>query len=307
MERAAREDRWPEDLLTDMRRRVSEREDAFRLLDRAAILAFAGFAPGTSYSYLTGDLLALAGLAGVRTRLLAVEGRGDASAQSLYSELRVARTLEPVWRMSVVGRAIISLVTSINDGAPGMEALSRVESALAELDRDDLLKKHLLYERATLLDNMNSRARQPALEWIARPWLLQTINRRLELLAFQIEAANRPWPRKLDAAKDMNALGDPMWKRADDGRGDIIARGLALIRCGRIVIAVSRYRADERKLPAVLEDLMPRYLGVMPIDPFSGKPLRYTTRDGGYSVSSVGSNRAGGRDLGLRIRAPVIQ
>ena len=307
MERAAREDRWPEDLLTDMRRRVSEREDAFRLLDRAAILAFAGFAPGTSYSYLTGDLLALAGLAGVRTRLLAVEGRGDASAQSLYSELRVARTLEPVWRMSVVGRAIISLVTSINDGAPGMEALSRVESALAELDRDDLLKKHLLYERATLLDNMNSRARQPALEWIARPWLLQTINRRLELLAFQIEAANRPWPRKLDAAKDMNALGDPMWKRADDGRVDIIARALALIRCGRIVIAVSRYRADERKLPAVLEDLMPRYLGVMPIDPFSGKPLRYTTRDGGYSVSSVGSNRAGGRDLGLRIRAPVIQ
>ena len=316
---AERAGRWPEALLADMRRRVNSREEAFRLLDRATTLDFAGFAPGTSYNYRSGDLLGLANLAGVRTRLLAIEGRGDDSAQSLYSELRLARTLEPVWRMSVVGGAITGLVTLINNGAPGMEALSRVESGLAELDRDDLLKNHLLYERATLLDNMNSRARQPAPEWIMRPWLfgirapdpyrpaLQTINRRLELLAFQIEAANRPWPRKLDAAKDMNALGDQMWKRADDGRGDIIARGLALLRCGRIVIAVSRYRADERKLPAVLEDLMPRYLGVMPIDPFSGKPLRYTTRDGGYSVSSVGSNRAGGRDLGLRIRAPVIQ
>ena len=57
----------------------------------------------------------------------------------------------------------------------------------------------------------------------------------------------------------------------------------------------------------MLEDLVPPYLQAMPIDPFSGKPLRYTTRDGGYSVSSVDSNRAGGRDLGLRIRAPVIQ
>jgi hypothetical protein len=307
MENAAREDRWPEDLLTDMRRRVSEREDAFHLLDRAAILAFAGFAPGTSYNYRTSDLLGLAGLAALRTRLFAVEGRGDTSAQSLYSELRVARTLEPIWRMGAATRAMSSLATLINEAAPGMEALSRVDSALAELDRDDLLKNHLLYERATLVDNMNSRARQPAAEWIVRPWLLQTINRRLELLAFQIEAANRPWPRKLDAAKDMNSLGDPMWKRADDGRGDIIARALALIRCGRIVMAVSRYRGDERKLPGVLEDLVPRYLEAMPIDPFSGKPLRYTTRDGGYSVSSVGSNRAGGRDLALRIRAPGIQ
>src|SRR5213596_3098951 len=154
---------------------------------------------------------------------------------------------------------------------------------------------------------MNSRPRQPAAEWIVRPWFLQTINRRLELLAFQIEAANRPWPRKLDAGKPMYSSGNEMWRRADEGRMDVIARALALIRCGRVVIAVSRYRLEQRKLPGVLEDVVPRYLEAMPIDPFSGKPLRYTTRDGGYSVSSVGSNRAGGRDLGLRIRAPVIQ
>src|SRR5439155_23917307 len=189
--------------------------------------------------YRTGDLLGLAGLGALRTRLSAVEGRGDTSAQSLYSELRVARTLEPIWRMGAATRAMTSLATLINEAAPGMEALSRVDSALAELDRDDLSKNHLLYERATLLDNMNSRARQPATEWIVRPWLLQTINRRLELLAFQIEAANRPWPRKLDAGKHMYSSGNEMWKRADEGRVDMIARALALIRCGRIVIAVS--------------------------------------------------------------------
>jgi hypothetical protein len=200
-----------------------------------------------------------------------------------------------------------SLATLINEAPPGKEALLRVESGLAELDRDDLLKNHLLYERATLLDNMNSRARQSAPEWIIRPWLMQTINHRLELLALQIEAANRPWPRKLDAAKDLSFSGNQVWKQADEGRTDIMTRGLALIRCGRIVIAVSRYRIDRRTLPGVLEDLVPRYLEAMPMDPFSGKPLRYTTRDGGYSVSSVGSDRAGGRDLALRIRAPVIQ
>src|SRR5438876_10162261 len=115
---AERDHRWPDALVADMRHLVDARAEAFRLLDRATTLSFAGFAPGTSYNYRTGDLLGLANLASVRTR---------------------------------------------------------------------------------------------------------------------------------------------------------------------------------------------RYLQAMPIDPFSGKPLRYTTRDGGYSVSSVGSNRAGGRDLGLRIRAPVIQ
>src|SRR5438876_9706589 len=167
---AERDHRWPDALVADMRHLVDARAEAFRLLDRATTLSFAGFAPGTSYNYRTGDLLGLANLASVRTRLLAIEGRGDASAQSLYSEFRVARTLEPIWRMGAATRVMTSLATLINEAAPGMEALSRADSALAELDRDDLLKNHLLYERATLLDNMNSRARQPAAEWIVRPW-----------------------------------------------------------------------------------------------------------------------------------------
>jgi len=58
-------------------------------------------------------------------------------------------------------------------------------------------------------------------------------------------------------------------------------------------IALRRFNADQGNYPAKLDDLVPRYLKTIPIDPFGiGKPLRYKPLDGGKSflVYSVGGN-----------------
>lgn len=56
--------------------------------------------------------------------------------------------------------------------------------------------------------------------------------------------------------------------------------------------------AHGQSLPSRLEDLAPAYLDVIPIDPFSGKPLRFAAEEHGYVVYSAGLNR---RDDGGRL------
>jgi hypothetical protein len=58
-------------------------------------------------------------------------------------------------------------------------------------------------------------------------------------------------------------------------------------------LALRRFNADQKHYPARLDELVPRYLKVVPIDLFGvGKPLRYKLTNGGKSflVYSVGGN-----------------
>ncbi len=66
----------------------------------------------------------------------------------------------------------------------------------------------------------------------------------------------------------------------------------AIDRLGVItMVAVERHRADAGRLPAALDDLVPSYLGEVPMDPWAdGQPLRYMLDDSdlGYVLYSVG-------------------
>jgi len=58
-------------------------------------------------------------------------------------------------------------------------------------------------------------------------------------------------------------------------------------------LALRRFNADQKHYPARLDELIPRYLKAVPIDPFGiGKPLRYKSLNGGKSflLYSVGGN-----------------
>jgi hypothetical protein len=44
----------------------------------------------------------------------------------------------------------------------------------------------------------------------------------------------------------------------------------------RVLIALKRFRIARERLPASLADLVPDYLPDVPVDPFDGKPLRYS-------------------------------
>jgi hypothetical protein len=96
-------------------------------------------------------------------------------------------------------------------------------------------------------------------------------------------------------------------------------RDKALLRCTITALAAERYRlANEKKeWPKRLDDLCPKYLDAVPLDPFDGRPLKYKFRDDGVTIYSVGadgidnggtnltsSGREPGADIGFRLWNP---
>ncbi|MDP6439797.1 MAG: hypothetical protein QGH74_09195 [Candidatus Brocadiia bacterium] len=76
------------------------------------------------------------------------------------------------------------------------------------------------------------------------------------------------------------------------------AGSLAQLRTARGALAVERYRIANGRLPEKLDDLVPEFMGAIPVDPFDGRPLRYKKLEKGYVVYSVGTDRAddGGKE-----------
>jgi hypothetical protein len=85
-------------------------------------------------------------------------------------------------------------------------------------------------------------------------------------------------------------------------------RVLAQKRCMRAALAVERYRNEKGKLPDKLEELVPLYLGTIPIDPFSSQPVRFKPQAKGYLIYSFGEDLKddSGSDAALRGIQPDI-
>jgi hypothetical protein len=72
------------------------------------------------------------------------------------------------------------------------------------------------------------------------------------------------------------------------------------MRVAQATLAVERYRvANGGKPPRSLEELVPRFLTEVPLDPFDGQRLRYKLRESSYVIYGVGSN--GKDDDGLEL------
>ncbi len=79
---------------------------------------------------------------------------------------------------------------------------------------------------------------------------------------------------------------------------DASQRKLAQVRCLKTVLAMERYRLERGAWPDKLEDLAPKWLTKVPLDPYDGKPLRYVRVAEGVIVYSVGPD---GTDNGGKI------
>ena len=103
----------------------------------------------------------------------------------------------------------------------------------------------------------------------------------------------------LVSAEPSHTLGTTYRARAPS-----IATALALGRTADAAIAVELYRrANAGGLPDSLAQLVPAYLRPVPIDPFSGRELRYSKSATRYVVYSVGTNEKD--DGGLKVDYPV--
>ncbi len=68
-------------------------------------------------------------------------------------------------------------------------------------------------------------------------------------------------------------------------------RTQAMLRSAAAALAAERYRLAEERWPDSLDALVPRYLPVVPIDPYDGRPLRMRRLADGLAVYSVGPDR----------------
>lgn len=77
------------------------------------------------------------------------------------------------------------------------------------------------------------------------------------------------------------------------------ARELATFQALEMALAVERYRLANGSLPATLDALLPKYLGELPVDPFSGTPPILRTSSDSFVVYYVDQDRKddGGYDF----------
>jgi len=311
-------DTWPAELMSDLRARVGRESEALGLMDRAAPLAFDGFGSGFFARFGIGDMMTLIRVAPLRTRLQALDGNGNGAANSLFAELRLQRVRDFSPFTGVIGfisGLADTLGLIVNRSHPDAEALSKIASGFHEMDRDDRLKDFLLRARASILDTgtyqgieLLNAGRVQSLAGSAalmRPWMMARLNERLETLNALIDGAARPWPERMNPPASAYVSETPRWGSSRVSDANVmagLAADLALIRCARLVVAVEQYRlAHDQMLPSRIDAVVPSSLDALPIDPFSGKPLRFVPEGGGYVVYSVGRNlRDDGGQLSTR-------
>jgi hypothetical protein len=72
---------------------------------------------------------------------------------------------------------------------------------------------------------------------------------------------------------------------------DWVTETHALQRVTMTALALRLYRKENGRYPENLQQLAPKYLPSVPIDPYDGKPIRYRKLQKGFKVWSVGGNR----------------
>jgi hypothetical protein len=268
------------------------------------------------------DLVALDSLVGAKTLYSALNGDAPSAVTSSVVDLQLNDRIAG-WLWVNDSAALARLQVVLTRTNPSLGDLGRLSAMLASMDRDDLLTSQVA---ARLRDDLDRGLRGLGGEydivgkvgmfgagWVSmgvravRPYLAAELASRLNHYPEVLEALQRPWPQRIDAVP--RALSQV--ERVDYTQSILRAAArLAVIRSARAAAAIERYaRAHATQVPPALRALIPEYLDVVPIDPFSGEPLHYAQRGAGYAVYSVGVNRKddGGAFTGLEVFGPIRQ
>jgi hypothetical protein len=294
---------WSLDLAEKLRDFLGDYRMAIQLLHWAAPLPYERPDPA---GYLGGDLMMAIYLGYFQAIERALHNDAEGAAAALYATIRAGRYFDGDPGQYLYSSWSAAAVASVLERTrPTQPSLGLVAQALTEADRDDILRAQFLFLRVELL------RRRPANPWfigpqarpifaINRPLLTHRVVRRLGTLERLLEAASAPWPDRIDAivATDTGALLGFVFGSGEVDRGrfeqDVrnAIRALAVNRAMRVAVAVEHYRRDRgEQMPPHVQALVPAYLDSVPIDPFTGKPLRFVKEADGYVAYSLGSNR----------------
>ena len=303
--------------------------DADRLLDQATNAEFTGVQ--AYQDHLRWDrLMRVSSLARARVveRLDAHDGEGTASA--LVRQLQIARAMEVVasdWFPAFFERALGDFGDVLTANLPPA-ALEHLQKIIRTYDKDDLIRGDALNSRAVVIESLWSPTSnwygrplgpfygnplEPLAYFLLRPWLAHKVTGELRRLDEALAVSTRPWPERLKSADvPMPIIAARRWRFLDtpadtvaylhQQRARAYARLLATLRTADAAAAVERYRgAHGGALPPTLDALVPAFLERVPIDPFTGSPVKWKASPAGYTIYSIGADF---KDDGGRTRQP---
>jgi hypothetical protein len=327
-------------LLHDVREFLDRNREAEAMLARATDAPFATSQAGFEYNYRLSRLFALARLAQMRAFERLENNDVEQAVAAILQQLRLARPLG--WSTTrgytdlsdaFSGLVVVNTcadVPRVLERAPAA-ALDQLQRALQESDVESAVEQALLSDRAFYLQTYWNDASQwyakpsqvfnmppPPAFYVLRPWIVHRFITQVNTMTALLAVARQPWPARLrvDVPPDVPVVpgseGRLRWWQYPSAesirvlhkrRTENVAARLALLRAATIATAIERYRdRHDGSLPTSLADLAPAFLGSIPIDPYSGKPLRYVPHPDRYIVYSLGPDERDDGGVSLKQR-----
>jgi hypothetical protein len=220
--------------------------------------------------------------------------------------------------------ASLQELVQVEEAHPGLLVSHRGKRAMAHDWLDGLLQGAIQVENLFSNDDPRLWWRVRYAKLTIRDGVRQHYPHLLRLHNRAIEIARLPLHEQASAENDLKreiVLLSPKSMFFAHSWPDVIVIGpmfrekVACLRCLVVLLALERYRQQKGTWPTTLEELTPKLLKAVPLDPFIGKPLRYKRLHNRVIVYSVGPDTIDnggiidgamlpvthGRDLGFRL------
>jgi hypothetical protein len=251
----------------------------------------------------------------------------DAAIESHFASWQAARAMEDELRLSphVDGRGgwelttLIYLERTLAQGQPTPQALARMQTAVADADPVAAFRAGAAGERAHIeqicrrlesgemkFEQMHFRGTpQFVYDGYLRASLQQARAALLKALTETIAAVDLPAPERLARWREIgdevgSAPGIAICYRDSIAHfGSWFIRHEAKRQCTLAALAAERFRRETNRWPKSLDELTPKFLAEIPLDPCNDQPLGYrSTRDGVvmFSVGPEGKYNGAYRD-----------
>jgi hypothetical protein len=264
----------------------------------------------------------------LQSRLQTQDGQADAALRTFAAMLGVARSVgdEPIFwsqvmRFSLQSMAIGQLERTLAQTRPAPEALTAAQR-LVELERAEPVLVYVVRGEMSWLDHVyeeyEAGRRGPDAfdmlfgsprsvtgndkvdRWIAcvarGHWNRRDHAQVLRHYARLVAIARSPEARLLTAETSVAVDFDSMSRAmifATEATGNMVStylRSQALLTSAAAALAAERFRLATGLWPESLDELVPKYLNEVPVDPFTGKPLRFKRLADGLVIYSVGTD-----------------
>jgi len=202
----------------------------------------------------------------------------------------------------------------IVDGSPPAKVLERIAATLAHpLDVNTALESQISFEFARACSYMDeiafgdARAPKPKGGNTPHPFLFKrnrTHNKFASIARAQLENITKPLKARSPlqsptiptglASLSSNAYGDYLVSLGFAPSVNVMDRPASQRALLRAKVGLLRHRLANGSLPATLAELVPTYLNTVPLDPYDGKPVRYSPARGAVWVIGSDLNDNGG-------------